>query len=121
MALVVGIDFGTESARALVVEATDGRVLGSAVSAYRHGVIDERLPSGRPLGAEWAVQHPGDWLESLAACVSEALRIADASASDVVGIGIDFTACTVLPVRADGTPLMQDATLADEPNACTSP
>lgn len=118
MAIVVGIDFGTESARALVVETATGRVLGSAVSSYPHGVIDERLPgSGRALGAEWALQHPDDWLVSLEACVGDALRAAGTPAADVVGLGIDFTACTVLPVRGDGTPLMREATFADEPNA----
>jgi L-ribulokinase len=118
MAAVIGIDFGTESARALVVEARDGRVLGTAASAYRHGVIDERLPSsGTPLGAEWALQHPGDWLDALAACVGDALASSRIAAQDVVGIGIDFTACTVLPVRADGTPLMQHERFAGEPNA----
>lgn len=118
MSIVVGIDFGTESARALVVEATTGRVLGSASSPYPHGVIDERLPgSGRSLGAEWALQHPQDWLVSLEACVGEALRSSATPAVDVVGIGIDFTACTVLPVRGDGTPLMRESTFADEPNA----
>ncbi len=118
MPLVVGIDFGTESARALVVDAADGRVLGTAVSTYRHGVIDERLPTtGAALGPEWALQHPGDWMDALAASVREALGASEAAASDVIGIGIDFTSCTVLPVRADGTPLMQVDALAGEPNA----
>jgi L-ribulokinase len=118
MATVLGIDYGTESARALVVDVTTGRVLGSAVSNYRHGVIDERLPStNAALGAEWALQHPGDWLESLETCVREALAAANVPATDVIGLGLDFTACTVLPVHADGTPLMQDPAFAGEPNA----
>ena len=118
MAAVIGIDYGTESARAIVVDARDGRLLGSAVSAYRHGVIDERLPtSGVALGAEWALQHPGDWLESLDSCVREALVASKIDAADVIGVGIDFTACTVLPVKADGTPLMQDGQFAGEPHA----
>ena len=110
MAAVVGIDFGTESARAIVVDVRDGRVLGSAVSTYRHGVIDERLPSGTALGAEWALQHPGDWMESLESCVRQALAAASVDTATVIGIGIDFTACTVLPVRADGTPVYGVAT-----------
>ena len=118
MAIVIGIDFGTESARALVVDARDGRVLGTAVSAYRHGVIDQRLPtSGAALGAEWVLQHPLDWLDSLETCVRAALAASGVRAADVVGIGIDFTACTVLPVLSDGTPLMQLDRFAAEPNA----
>ena len=118
MAAVIGIDYGTESARALVVDARDGRVLGSGVSAYRHGVIDDRLPaSGAALGPEWALQHPDDWLDSLEQCLREALAVAQLPAAEVIGIGIDFTACTVLPVRADGTPVMRDPRLAATPNA----
>jgi L-ribulokinase len=118
MTAVIGIDFGTESARALVVDTRDGRVLGSGVSAYHHAVIDETLPStGAALGAEWALQHPGDWMASLEACVRDALASASLAPAEVVGVGIDFTACTVLPVRADGTPLMEDARLAAEPHA----
>lgn len=118
MPAVIGIDFGTESARAILVDARDGRMLGSAVSTYRHGVIDERLPSSDvALGAEWALQHPGDWLESLQACVRQAVDAAKVQAGDVIGLGIDFTACTVLPVRADGAPLMEDAAFVSEPNA----
>ncbi len=118
MPAVIGIDFGTESARAIVVDARDGRVLGSGVSAYTHGVIDDRLPStGTALGAEWALQHPGDWLVSLESCVREALAAAAVAGADVIGLGIDFTACTVLPVRADGSPLMLDSAFAGEPHA----
>ncbi len=118
MAAVIGIDFGTESARALVVDACDGRVLGTAVSTYRHGVIDERLPStGKALGAEWALQHPADWLESLQACVRDALASSLVPADEVIGLGIDFTACTVLPVTADGAPLMQRDDFAGDPHA----
>jgi L-ribulokinase len=116
--MVIGVDFGTESARALVVDAADGRVRGSGVAAYRHGVIDERLPSATErLGAEWALQHPGDWLEALATAVRAAIAESGVDAAAVAGIGLDFTACTVLPVRADGTPLMQDPALANAPHA----
>ena len=122
MPLVIGIDFGTESARALVVDTRDGAVRGTGVSPYAHGVIDERLP-GAPaaaaLGAEWALQHPGDWLDALTAAVRQALRAAaaPAPAADVVGLGIDFTSCTVLPVRADGTPLALTPDHAASPHA----
>jgi L-ribulokinase len=115
---VIGLDFGTESARALVVDVHDGRVLGTGVAMYRHGVIDEQLPTtGAALGAEWALQHPGNWLEALEASVREALASASIPPGDVVGLGIDFTACTVLPVKADGVPLMHDTRYRGEPHA----
>ena len=118
MTAVIGVDFGTESARALVVDVRDGSVRGSGVAAYRHGVIDEQLPTtGAALAPEWALQHPVDWLDAMEASVRDAMATARLAAADVVGIGIDFTACTVLPVRSDGTPLMQEALFAGEPHA----
>ena len=57
----LGLDFGTASVRALVVETATGRERGSAVADYRHGVIETALPgSARGLPADWALQHPGD-------------------------------------------------------------
>ncbi len=102
----IGIDYGTESGRAVVVDTSSGREVGSAVHAYANGVIDQHLPgSDRPLPPEWALQDPNDYLEVLKRAVPAALKAAGVSAADVVGIGIDFTACTMLPVKADGTPL----------------
>lgn len=118
MAYTLGIDFGTESARALVVETGSGRVVGSASAAYTHGVIDDRLPgTGERLGAEWALQHPGDWIEALTMAAREALAGSRVDVADVVGIGIDFTSCTVLPVLADGTALALTDAWRGRPNA----
>jgi L-ribulokinase len=103
---VVGVDFGTLSGRALVVRASDGEELGSAVHEYAHGVIDDVLPrSGEKLGASWALQDPGDWLDVLRLAVPAAVRSAGIDPEQVAGIGTDFTASTPLPVLADGTPL----------------
>jgi L-ribulokinase len=114
----LGIDFGTESARALVVDLADGAELGTAVFAYPHGVIDEHLPgTDVRLGVDWALQHPGDWLEALAHCVPEALAQARATPEQVVGIGIDFTCCTVLPTDAHHQPLCLAKEFSADPNA----
>lgn len=102
----IGIDYGTESGRALIVDTRNGRVLASHVTPYPHGVIDERLPEGDVrLGAEWALQHPDDYIEVLRRSVPEALRQAGITPDEVIGVGIDFTACTMLPVDADRVPL----------------
>ncbi|MPZ70647.1 MAG: ribulokinase, partial [Actinobacteria bacterium] len=94
---VIGVDFGTLSGRAVVVRAADGAELGSAVHEYSHGVIDRSLPdSGTGLEPDWALQHPADWRDVLRFAVPEAVATAGVPASDVVGIGTDFTACTVL-------------------------
>ena len=115
---VIGIDFGTLSGRALVVRASDGEELGSAVHEYRHGVIDETLPAdGRQLGTDWALQDPEDYLEVLRRAVPAAVKEAGIDAADVVGIGTDFTACTVLPTLRDGTPLCRLDEFTDRPHA----
>jgi L-ribulokinase len=116
--LVVGVDFGTLSARAVVVRASDGAELGSGLGEYAHGAIERTLPSsGQPLPPDWALQDPADWRAALGTAVREALRDAGADPSSVAGIGTDFTACTVLPVLRDGTPLCEVPELRDRPHA----
>jgi L-ribulokinase len=116
--VAVGVDFGTLSGRAVVVRVADGAVLASAVHPYRHGVISERLPaSAERLPPDWALQDPRDWLEVLTVAVPAAVRTAGVDASDVVGIGTDFTASTPLPVLADGTPLCMADGFAKRPHA----
>src|SRR5713226_8286690 len=100
----IGVDFGTESARAVLVDVRSGRVAATATAAYAHGVIDRTLP-GRTdrLPPDWALQHPADWLQALEQVVRA--MGTRAHAGDIIGVGIDFTSCTVLPTSADGTPL----------------
>ncbi|MFL6116427.1 MAG: ribulokinase [Catenulispora sp.] len=115
---VVGVDFGTLSGRAVVVRVADGRELGSGVSEYRHGVIERHLPDGTgPLPPDWALQSPEDWREVLRHAVPAALAEAGVDPAAVIGIATDFTACTVLPTLADGTPLCETPGLAGEPHA----
>ncbi|HSZ48448.1 MAG TPA: ribulokinase [Streptosporangiaceae bacterium] len=115
---VVGIDFGTLSGRALVVRVRDGAELGTAVHDYRHGVMDSRLAAtGEPLPPDWALQDPEDYRDVLRHAVPAALADAGVDPARVIGIGTDFTACTVLPVTADGTPLCQLPGLTARPHA----
>ncbi|SPT49390.1 ribulokinase [Actinomadura madurae] len=104
---VVGVDFGTLSGRAVLVRVRDGAEVGDGVHEYDHGVIDGELPGGAVLGPDWALQAPGDWLDVLRFAVPKALAVAGVPAAQVIGIGTDFTACTVLPTTADGTPLCE--------------
>jgi L-ribulokinase len=115
---VVGVDFGTLSGRAVVVRVADGAEVGSAVHEYTHGAVERALPgSDRPLPSAWALQVPQDWRDVLREAVPKALADADVAPADVVGIGTDFTACTVLPTLADGTPLCEVDGLEDRPHA----
>lgn len=105
MKLALGLDFGTESVRALLVDLR-GREHGVAITKYRHGQLTATLPgTGEKLPPDFALQHPQDWLDSAASAVRAALRLAKANGADVTGIGVDFTSCTMLPALADGTPL----------------
>ncbi len=118
MTHVVGVDFGTLSARAVVVRVDDGAELGSAVHPYAHGVMDRTLAaSDAALPAGWALQDPADYVEALAVAVPAALRAAGVAPDDVAGIGTDFTASSPLPTLHDGTPLCQVPGLEDRPHA----
>ena len=114
----VGVDFGTLSGRALVVRVTDGHELASAEHVYRHGVVTETLP-GRGVGlpASTALQVPSDYVDVLRTAVPEAVAKSGIDPSDVIGIGTDFTACTMVPVLGDGTPLCELEQFADRPHA----
>ncbi|MBS4200483.1 ribulokinase [Bacillus sp. FJAT-49732] len=102
----IGVDFGTLSGRAVLVEVGSGREVATAVKEYTHAVMDEFLPDGTTkLEDDWALQHPNDYLEVLEITIPQVLKESGLSADDVIGIGIDFTACTVLPIKSDGTPL----------------
>ncbi len=102
----IGVDFGTESGRALLVDVATGEEIATAVHAYANGVIDERLPeSGVRLEPDWALQDPNDYIAVLKNAIPAVLKQSGADPVDVIGIATDFTACTILPVKADGTPL----------------
>ena len=117
-AYVIGVDFGTLSGRALVVDAADGTELGSAVYDYPHAVMDATLASsGAALPPEWALQVPNDYREVLRRAVPDAVAAAGIDPALVVGITTDFTASTPLPVLADGTPMCEVPGFENRPHA----
>jgi L-ribulokinase len=104
--------------RAVLVDTQTGAERGASVSEYRHGVIERRLPGSQvPLGADWALQHPGDYLESMHQAIAGALGAARIKSSQVVGIGIDFTSCTILPIDRSGQALVLSPSWAAHPHA----
>ncbi|MBE1550053.1 L-ribulokinase [Mycobacterium sp. OAS707] len=114
----IGVDFGTLSGRAVVVRVDDGEEVASAVHDYEHGVLTRSLPAGDVrLPAEWALQVPEDYRRVLKRAVPEAIRRSGINPDDVIGIGTDFTACTMIPVQADGRPLCETAAFAERPHA----
>ena len=113
----LGLDFGTLSGRAVLVDTRDGAEIAESVFDYPHGVMDLQLPSGVKLPPDWALQHPQDYIDVFAHTVPAVLRQSGVDAADVVGIGIDFTASSPMPTTLDGTPLCFLDELRDEPHA----
>lgn len=117
-AFAIGVDFGTESGRAVLVDVADGRELAAAIHPYANGVIDEHLPgSTARLAPDWALQDPNDYLEVFKHTVPAVLTESGVDPADVIGVGVDFTACTMLPTTADGTPLCFLPEWRDQPHA----
>jgi L-ribulokinase len=123
---VIGVDYGTLSGRAVVVRVRDGKELGSGVFDYPHAVITEALPADLAdvpdgtvarLRGDWALQVPQDYREVLRHAVPAAVRDAGIDPAAVVGIATDFTACTMVPVKADGTPLNELPGFGNRPHA----
>ncbi len=114
----IGLDYGTNSVRALIVNAADGQEAGTAVWNYEHGtqgVILGRDPN-------LARQHPADYVKGAEITIRQALAAAKKvvkgfGADQVVGIGVDTTGSTPLPVDAKGQPLAFDRRFAKNPPA----
>ena len=107
-AFALGVDFGTESGRALLLDLDSGEELAVSEVAYEHGVIDRELPgTGQQLPPDWALQHSGDWLAVLDSAIPAVLEQAPQARDAVVALGVDFTSCTVLPVNEEGLPMFK--------------
>ena len=114
---VIGLDYGTLSGRAVVVDAATGEIAAQAVKEYPHAVMDQSLPCGVPLDVDWALQHPKDYLDVLEETVPDVLRQAGISPDLVIGLSIDFTASTILPISKDKTPLCMLPEFESRPHA----
>lgn len=101
----IGVDFGTESGRAILVDVETGEEIATAVHAYANGVMDHTLPDGTQLDREFALQDPRDYLAVLRKTIPAVLDESGIAPENVIGIGVDFTSCTILPVTSNGTPL----------------
>ena len=114
----LGVDFGTLSARALLVDAATGRELPSVAIPYTDGVIEDRLPGQtRRLPADTALQNPADYLTAFKASVKKVLKENSIAPEQVRAIGIDFTCCTILPTDAEGGPLCMQPRWRHNPHA----
>jgi L-ribulokinase len=115
---VIGIDFGTLSGRALLVRVSNGEEIAFAVHEYKHAVVDTVLPGGKVfLPPDWALQVPQDYRDVLMETIPAVLKSSGVRAEDIIAIATDFTACTVLPVNAQGTPICELKDFEDRPHA----
>ncbi len=115
----IGIDFGTESGRAVLVRVRDGKEIASAIYEYSNGVIDSRLPVEEevPLGTDWALQDPSDYLKTCYETIPRVLEDSQVDPENIIGLGIDFTSCTMLPVDEEGRPLCWQENFKTNPHA----
>lgn len=114
----LGLDFGTLSVRASLVSLENGSEIGAAVSQYSHGVIERSLPDSKiNLKTDSALQHPLDYLNSLREVVPKVMNETGVEKERVIGIGVDFTSCTMMPTSADGTPSCCNEKFKNDPNA----
>lgn len=114
----LGLDFGTLNGRVLLVDVDTGEEVGTSVYAYSCGVIDKYLPDSEiELGLDWALQNPADYIDVLEHAVPDVLQISGVSPEDVIGIGVDFTSSTILPIDADGVPLCMCDQWKEDPHS----
>lgn len=113
----IGLDYGTLSGRAVLVDVENGAVIAQHTKLYEHGVMEKCLPDGTPLPGDWALEHPQDYLDVLEETIPAVMAESGVSADDVISIGVDFTASTVIPVDETGTPLCFKSEFSSNPHA----
>ena len=114
----LGIDFGTQSARSVLVDINTGEELEGILYQYLDGVIDRVLPgTDIPVGQEAALQNPADYRTALELLLRDTWKRAGVEPGAVRAIGVDFTSCTVLPVDEKMQPLCEDPAYRENPHS----
>ena len=113
---VIGMDFGTLSARAILLDAQTGEALPhDCTYVYPHAILTEL--GGNPLPDDYAIEDPTDYIEALEHIIRGVIAENGIDAEEIEGIGIDTTDATLLPVKKDLTPLSLDPRFANDPHA----
>lgn len=114
----IGLDYGTLSARGVLVSCCDGKIMSSASKTYSHGVIQDHLLDPQvTLPPDWCLQNPQDYIEAIEFIIPELIKQSKVEKTEIIGIGIDFTSCTILPIDSQATPLCMKSEFRAEKNA----
>lgn len=113
----IGVDYGTLSVRALLVNIETGKEVATSVYEYSHAVMEERIPGGTKLPSGWALQDPQDYLMGLITTIRDIMAKSNVFPEEVIGIGVDMTSSTVMTVKNDKTPVCLLPKFKDNPHA----
>lgn len=127
---VIGLDYGTLSARAVLVSVNDGSVIAESVYSYPHGIlrsVAKSISDGADLSggeegstelpADYALQEIDDYINAMYHTVREVVEKSNCQAQNVIGIGIDATSSTFLPLLESGKPLCKTEQFRENPHA----
>ena len=113
----IGIDYGSLCCRAVLADTSTGALAAVSEYVYPHGVIEKKLPDGTVLPPLWALQDPCDYEAALYAVIKGLLKDSKVAPKDIVAVGVDSTASTVIPVDGKLRPLCMDKKFSKEPHA----
>ncbi len=114
----IGVNFGNQTAQAVLVDVSNGKIIASSVYKYPHGVITDQLPNSYvELDPDWALQDPKDYINALKRNITKLIADSQISADQIIGIGVSFPGSTVIPTTNEGTPLALLEEYKDEPHA----
>lgn len=113
----IGIDYGTLSARTVIADIETGEEIAASVYEYAHGVMSATFTDGTPLPPDYALQHPKDYIDALFCTIKDCLEKSAINPADITGVGVDFTASTILPVDKNGEPLCFKEEFKNNPHA----
>ncbi|MGD6886517.1 ribulokinase [Staphylococcus shinii] len=116
MTYSIGIDYGTASGRVFLVDTSNGDIISTYIKEYQHGTISESL-NGKPLPHNYFLQHAEDYTSILEEGVKHVLAESNVSSDSVIGIGVDFTSCTIVFLDEDFKPLHLNPALKDNPHS----
>ena len=114
---VIGLDYGTLSARAVIVGVHDGEVVSESVYEYPHGVLRTVPGTEEELPSDYALQEIDDYVEAMYETIRRAVEQSGCKAEDIIGIGIDATSSTFLPLTESGKPLCKTERFKRNPHA----